>query len=98
MEADPDSVNNLAAQPSDAAVKRQLWSQLKAKLTAQGDPRMLDGGDIFDDYPNCSIERQQTLYNRPDFDPIKQFEAKYGLVPKLRASTTLLPARSCRRR
>lgn len=78
METDPDCVNNLASHTSYAAVKRQLWSQLKTELTAQGDPRMLEGGDIFDYYPNRSIERQQKLYNRPDFDPIKQFETKYG--------------------
>ena len=77
MEADPDCVNNVADRARYAAVKRQLWSQLKTELTAQGDPRMLDGGDIFDYYPYRSIERQQTLYSRPDFDPIQQFEAKY---------------------
>ena len=82
MEADPDCIENLAAQLGYAAVKRQLWSQLKTELTAQGDPRMLDGGDIFDYYPNRSIERQQTLYNRPDFDPIKQFDTKFGLGTK----------------
>lgn len=75
---DPDCVRNLADDPQFAAVKLRLWNQLQQELTAQGDPRMLDGGDIFDYYPNVQVERQQNLYQRPDWNPIEVFEKRYG--------------------
>ena len=78
MNADPDCVNNLADDPKFAETKRSLWQQMKAELTAQGDPRILGNGDIFDFYPNCRIERQQTLYDKPDYDPVERFERRYG--------------------
>lgn len=78
IERDPDCIKNLAEDPTHAAIKSQLWTQLQQQLTAQGDPRMLDGGDIFDYYPNIQVERQQKLYQRPDWNPIEIFEAKYG--------------------
>ncbi len=77
---DPDCVDNLAEQPAYAEIKRKLWRQLQQELTAQGDPRMLDGGDIFDFYPNHQVERQQKLYDRPDYDPVKMFEQKFGKI------------------
>ncbi len=76
--ADPDCVNNLAAAVSYEQVREQLWQQLRRELTAQGDPRILGNGDIFDAYPNCRVDRQQKLYGRPDFDPVKLFDARYG--------------------
>ena len=78
IEADPDCVNNLADDPKLAATKQQLWQQLRQELTAQGDPRILGSGDIFDFYPNCRIDRQQKLYGKPDFDPVERFEKRYG--------------------
>ncbi len=78
IEKDPDCVENLAEQSGYAFIKKELWVQLQKELTAQGDPRMLDGGDIFDFYPNVQVERQQQLYNRPDWNPIDIFEQKYG--------------------
>ncbi|MEM7147023.1 MAG: sulfatase [Verrucomicrobiota bacterium] len=78
MKNDPDCVNNLADDPAHAKTKKKLWKQLEKELTAQGDPRILGEGDIFDYYPYRSIERQQQLYNRPDWDPVKVFEEKYG--------------------
>jgi N-sulfoglucosamine sulfohydrolase len=78
IENDPDCVNNLANTPEYAATKLQLWEQLQAELTQQGDPRILGNGDIFDFYPNCQIERQQELYQQPDYDPVKLFEEKFG--------------------
>ena len=76
MEQDPDCVRNLADDPNYATLKAQLWSQLQQELTQQGDPRMLDGGDIFDYYPNLQVERQQRLYQRPDWNPIEIFNQK----------------------
>jgi hypothetical protein len=78
MKADPDCVNNLAENPKYAETKERLWQQLREELTAQGDPRILGKGDIFDFYPYCQTERQQKLYNQPDYDPVKRFEDRYG--------------------
>ncbi len=77
IEQDPDCVNNLAEDPGYATVKRQLWTQLQTELTAQGDPRIIGDGDIFDYYPNQQVERQQQLYNRPDWNPVEIFKLKY---------------------
>lgn len=78
MKADPDCVHNLAGSPMYAELKGELWSRLEKRLTEQEDPRILGGGDIFDAYPNCRIERQQELYKRPEWDPLKRFEQEYG--------------------
>ncbi len=75
---DPDCVNNLANDKAYAETKMQLWEQLRSELAAQGDPRIVDGGDIFDFYPNCRVDRQQKLYGKPDYDPVKIYEQKYG--------------------
>ncbi len=74
---DPDCVHNLAADRNFATVKSALWNQLESELSAQGDPRILGAGDIFDFYPNCRIERQQKLYKKPDFDPVQLFNERY---------------------
>lgn len=75
---DPDCVKNLANDDSFSDTKQQLWQQMKSELTVQGDPRILGEGDIFDFYPYCRIERQQTLYRQSDYDPIKTFQQKFG--------------------
>lgn len=77
---DPDCVTNLADDPEYAKTKVALWKQLEAGLIAQGDPRILGEGDIFDYYPNVRIDRQQKLYGRPDWDPVKIFEEKFGKI------------------
>ncbi len=78
MEKDPDCVNNLAADPAHARTKAALWAQLQRELKAQGDPRILGNGDIFDYYPNHQVSRQQKLYGKPTYDPVKLFEQKFG--------------------
>jgi N-sulfoglucosamine sulfohydrolase len=78
MAKDPDCVNNLADKPEFAETKTRLWNQLRDELAKQGDPRILDGGEIFDFYPNCRIDRQQKLYGKPDYDPAKLFDQKFG--------------------
>ncbi len=82
MRNDQDCVNNLAAKPEFADLKDALFEQMKAELTAQGDPRILGNGEIFDYYPNCQIERQQKLYRQPKFDPVKTFNEKFGTQPE----------------
>lgn len=78
MNSDPDCVHNLAEDTQYNDAKARLWKQLKDELTEQGDPRILGNGDIFDFYPNCRIDRQQKLYMKPDYDPIKLFQDKFG--------------------
>ena len=43
-------MNNIAANPEYAALKKQLRQQMEAELTMQGDPRTLGHGDVFDKY------------------------------------------------
>jgi N-sulfoglucosamine sulfohydrolase len=81
INADPDCVNNLANNPDHSGTKAALWKQLTAELTTQGDPRILGKGEIFDFYPYCKVDRQQKLYKRPDFDPVKTFEEMFGEKP-----------------
>ncbi len=76
--ADPDCVRNLASDPDFSEIRIRLSHQLNTELTSQQDPRVLGDGDIFDFYPNCRIDRQQKLYGKPDYDPVKLFEEKYG--------------------
>ena len=75
---DPDCINNLADDPQHEDIKIRLWSKLKQQLTSQEDPRILGDGDIFDFYPNCRIEKQQKLYNKPKYNPVEIFNSKYG--------------------
>lgn len=49
--ADPDQVNNLAADPKHAETVEQLRSQLVEYLKATADPRFTDAPVKFDDYP-----------------------------------------------
>jgi len=82
MKKDPDCINNLADDPKMKAVKTTLWNQLKQELAAQGDPRIIGDGNIFDYYPNRQISRQQQLYKTPKYDPVADFEKRYGTAPK----------------
>jgi N-sulfoglucosamine sulfohydrolase len=75
---DPDCVNNLAEDAAFAAIKQRLWKQLESALIAQGDPRILGQGAIFDYYPNSKFEKQRTLYGNPNWDPVNAFLEKYG--------------------
>ena len=72
--ADPDCVKNLAGDNAQAETLKSLWQQLESALKAQGDPRVLGKGDIFDYYPNSNIKNQRKIYKKPDYDPIKIFE------------------------
>lgn len=54
---DPDELNNLADDPAHAATKQQLSAQLIKILTDARDPRVLDGGKIFENPPFTDLER-----------------------------------------
>jgi N-sulfoglucosamine sulfohydrolase len=49
---DPWALNNLAA--SQPALAKQMDARLTAELRTTGDPRVIDGGGVFDDYPGYS--------------------------------------------
>jgi arylsulfatase A-like enzyme len=60
---DPDCVENLAANPDQASRKRQLRDRLFDALEAQGDPRILGRGHVFDEY-RYSDEKSRGFYER----------------------------------
>ena len=51
LDKDPDQLNNVAAEPGYAKVKKKLAAALMAELKATKDPRVLGKGDTFDNYP-----------------------------------------------
>jgi hypothetical protein len=51
LQKDPDQLNNVAAKPEYAKVKKKLAAALIDELKATKDPRVLGNGDIFDNYP-----------------------------------------------
>ncbi|NNG09024.1 MAG: heparan N-sulfatase, partial [Arenibacter sp.] len=50
IKKDPHCINNLAEIPEHAAQIKTLRSQMETELIAQGDPRTLGKGEIFDKY------------------------------------------------
>jgi len=55
---DPGCLNDLAAHPKFKRVKEQLAKQLEDYLRQTGDPRVLDGGEIWETYPRYSPIRK----------------------------------------
>jgi len=51
LNKDPNQMNNVAANAEYAKIKNKLASLLTAELKATKDPRILDKGDVFDNYP-----------------------------------------------
>lgn len=51
LRKDPACVNNVAADPQNAAVKSRLWAQLEGELRRHQDPRIVGDGSVFDRYP-----------------------------------------------
>lgn len=50
LEADPESLNNLAANPEYATQIKQMKEEMFAALKEDGDPRMFGEGHLFDEY------------------------------------------------
>ncbi len=63
LKRDPDCVNNLANDPSYQTRKKNLSQQMTRELKAQGDPRMVGKGYIFDQYLYANPE-QRNFYER----------------------------------
>lgn len=60
---DKDCVQNIAGQAEYQDIQAQLKEKLVAALTAQGDPRILGKGDVFDNYPYADL-RTRNFYER----------------------------------
>ena len=58
IQADPACLNNLANDPAHAAALREHRERLESYLRETGDPRILDGGDVFETYPRYSPIRE----------------------------------------
>ena len=56
---DPGCLRNLAGDPGHEAVGEELAAKLEEILRAQGDPRVLGTGDVFESYPRVSSMRPQ---------------------------------------
>lgn len=54
IRSDPDCLQNLADSRSHAEVKAKLLRQLNDYLRETGDPRIIDGGDVFETYRRYS--------------------------------------------
>ena len=68
LATDRDCVVNLASEPRYAEQRTSMLEQLKATLKAQGDPRMLGQGDVFDQYLYAN-ERERGFYEKYRADP-----------------------------
>ena len=62
--SDPDCLHNLAESPTHATTKKQLSRQLETFLRKTGDPRIIDGGEVFETYKRYSPIRE---FPKPDW-------------------------------
>ena len=51
ISTDPDQLTNLAARKDYAKIKTKLAARLSDELKNTADPRVIDGGEMFDQYP-----------------------------------------------
>ena len=64
IEKDPGCLTNLADDPQHQEIKKQLRNQMETFLKSTRDPRILDGGDIFETYERYSRIRK---FPRPEW-------------------------------
>jgi N-sulfoglucosamine sulfohydrolase len=80
---DPEATRNVASDPKYAVIKRELAKRLDETLKAQGDPRILGYGDIFDSYPRTNgVMRDFKGFKERTYNPyykVKAEEAKQKL-------------------
>src|SRR5439155_10039088 len=72
LKSDPDCVNNLAENPQQERLKRELHEQMVAELKVQQDPRIFGQGHIFEEYPYADA-------------PLRGFYERYMRGEKLQA-------------
>jgi N-sulfoglucosamine sulfohydrolase len=70
---DPSCINDLAKDPKMKSVLQKLRKELEEKLTKEGDPRMINGGDVFDSYP-----RFGSMRNFEGFKKQGEYNSKYS--------------------
>ncbi len=58
IRTDPECLHNLAGDPAFAAVRERLSRQLNNTLESTGDPRVIDGGEIWESYPRFGTMRR----------------------------------------
>ena len=63
LRRDPDCLTNLASEPQRTEEKRRLEARMVAGLKAQGDPRALGQGGVFDTYP-CAQDAVRNFHER----------------------------------
>lgn len=51
LRKDPSQLNNVAGEPEYTKIKSELAAALMSELKASKDPRVLGGGNVFDNYP-----------------------------------------------
>jgi len=71
VEQDLGCLNNVAGDPEHASTLQALRRLLDERLTAQGDPRLLGYGDVFESYPHCSSKKQDIggFHSREEYNP-----------------------------
>lgn len=82
IENDPDCLHNLSSEAKFVGIKDKLWKQMQKELKDQQDPRILGEGDIFDFYPNASVDKAREIYKSKFYDPVERFQNEYPQLNK----------------
>ncbi len=59
---DRDCIHNLVENPAYSELRKKMESELMDRLREQKDPRIIGGGEVFDQYPHAS--KQRLVWNR----------------------------------
>jgi len=76
IQTDSGCLRNLASNPQYTTIKEKLKTELKQRLTEQGDPRLLGRGDIFESYP-----RYNRMRNFPGFKKQGEYNPAFQIAP-----------------
>lgn len=68
IETDRECLSNIANAKRYATVREQMKKTMNTALEAEGDPRLLGNGDVFDRYPYAN-ERERNFYGKYTEDP-----------------------------
>ena len=68
IETDRECISNIANAERYAAVRSQMEKTMNQALQAQGDPRALGNGDVFDRYPYANV-RERDFYQNTQMTP-----------------------------
>lgn len=76
LRKDPDEMNNVAEDPSYAAVRKEMTDRLFTILRETGDPRMTDDGKYFETPPLAGPLPKQEQKRLPGGQPVKKGKKK----------------------